>query len=138
MAGTAGMIWPVVRQLYDVDRAERRAAMRAFRRVPFRERRVVIREANHGRWHPDPAVAAVAEQWARAVLARRWWNRVPGWLQPLACLALIVVGSWAGASVVAVPGGLLALVFGLLAWQTRAAAEVILRAAGHRPDEDAG
>lgn len=70
--------------LCDVTKQERRAAVRAYRQLPLRDRRDALREAGQSRSHADPAVAAVVEQWSRAVLRRAWWNKVPGWAQPAA------------------------------------------------------
>jgi hypothetical protein len=131
---------PVPDVLYDLTKDERRAAVRAFRRFPPGVRQEAVRRANHGRPHPDPAVAEAARQWARAVLRRAWWNRLPGWAQPVACVVLMLMftGWWLGhgsghdrgddiAFVVLVSGAGIALVTGLLEWNSRAAARLILR-----------
>ncbi|MDG9675842.1 hypothetical protein [Micromonospora sp. DH14] len=115
--------------LFDVTRNERRAAVKAFRQLPSGERREAIRRAGHRELHPDPAVARVMEQWSRAVLRRAWWNKLPGWAQPAACVTAMVIGSWLGAGVVVIPGGLVALMIGLVEWNTRRAARLVVSAA---------
>ncbi|MFG1916999.1 hypothetical protein [Micromonospora sp. NPDC048898] len=111
---------------------ERRAAVKAFRQLPSGERREAIRRAGHGNRHPDPAVAGIVEQWSRAVLRRAWWNKIPGWTQPTACLAVMALGSWLGAGVVVIPGGAVALMIGLMEWNTSRAARAVVNAA--KPD----
>ncbi|WP_146246411.1 hypothetical protein [Actinoplanes xinjiangensis] len=126
--------------LYDLTRDERRAAVKAFRRLPLEARREVVRRANQGQRHPDPTVDEVTRQWSRAVLRRAWWNRLPGWVQPAACAALMLTGWWLGSGAAFVPeddilflilvlGGGIALVIGLLEWSTRTTAQLILKAA---------
>ncbi|MFI5896837.1 hypothetical protein ACIA5D_42725 [Actinoplanes sp. NPDC051513] len=118
--------------LYDLTKQEKRAAVRAYRQLPLRDRRDAIREAGHGRPHPDPAVAAVVEQWSRAVLRRAWWNKLPGWVQPSACVAMTLIGWWLGdAGIVFLVCGPIAFVVGLVEWGTRLAARQILKAAHH-------
>ncbi|MBQ1023996.1 hypothetical protein [Micromonospora sp. C95] len=130
-----GIITLVQHGLYDLSRAEARASVKVFRRVPLRERQEVIRRSRRGQGHPDPAVAAAAERWSRAVLRRTWWNRLPGWAQPAACVSLMIFGSWAGAGVIVVPGGAAALALGLLEWNNRRVAHCILEA-GTRTAQD--
>ncbi|GIF23792.1 hypothetical protein BJ973_004402 [Actinoplanes tereljensis] len=55
--------------LYDFTKCERRAAARAYRQLPLRDRRDAFRQASHGQPHPDPAVAA--EEGARLPHLRR-------------------------------------------------------------------
>lgn len=117
---------------YDVAKQERRAAVRAYRQLPLRDRRDALRDAGKGRPHSDPAVAVVMEQWSRAVLRRAWWNKVPGWAQPAASVLLTLTGWWLGdAGIVFLVGGPIAFVVGLVEWDTRRAARQILKAA-HR------
>jgi hypothetical protein len=66
------------------------------------------------------------------VLRRAWWNKLPGWAQPTACLAVMVTGWWLGAGVVVIPGGFVALMVGLVEWSNRRAARLVLNAA--KPD----
>jgi hypothetical protein len=59
-------------------RAERRAAVAAWRAVPVRQRFAVVRSAKRGVRHPDGGAATAAEAYARVVLAPRgghWWQR---------------------------------------------------------------
>jgi hypothetical protein len=122
--------------LYDLTKTEMRAAVKAFRRLPLGERRKAFRSASHGEPHPDPAVAVVAEQWARAVLRRAWWNRVPSWTQPTACVVVMLTGWWLGAGVVVIPAGGIAFMIGLAEWSNRRVARQMLMAA--TPDSSAG
>ncbi|MET0491562.1 MAG: hypothetical protein ABW000_00380, partial [Actinoplanes sp.] len=92
-------------QLFEVTRDERRAALQGFRRIPRARRREIFEYAKRGEAHPDPAAAGAAAQWARTMLRRAWWNRIPGWVQPAASIALIAVGWWIGAGIFMVPGG---------------------------------
>ncbi|WP_371409182.1 hypothetical protein [Micromonospora zamorensis] len=119
-------------RLYDVTKDERRAAVKAFRQLSSEERREAIRRAGRGQPHPNPAVAGIVEQWSRAVLRRAWWNKLPGWTQPAACLAVIVFGSWLGAGVVVIPGGIVALTIGLIDWNGRRTARMVMNVA--RPE----
>ena len=60
-------------------RAERRAAVAAWRAVPLRLRFAVVRSAARGVRHPDAHAASAAEVYARAFLrprGRHWWQRV--------------------------------------------------------------
>jgi hypothetical protein len=114
---------------YRVTKERRRAAVKAFRAIPAPQRREVFRGAGRGEVHPDPAVARAAEQWARAVLRNVWWNRLPGWAQPTASVALMLVGWWLGAGVVTIPGGIVALMVGLAEWSIRRTARQVLGAA---------
>jgi hypothetical protein len=116
--------------LYDMTKQEARAAVRAYRQLPLRARRDAIRLAGHGQPHPDPAVAAVAEQFARAVLRTAWWNKLPGWAQPAASAVVTLAGWWLGdAGIVFLVGGPIAFVAGLMEWGSHRAARQILRAA---------
>lgn len=127
---TAGIISGVRDTLYDFTKRERRAAVRAYRLLPLRDRRDAFRHAGHGQSHPDPAVAAVVEQWSRVVLRRAWWNKLPGWAQPAASAGMTMTGWWLGdAGIVFLVGGPIAFVVGLIEWSTHRAARQILKAA---------
>jgi hypothetical protein len=118
--------------LYDMTKQERRAAVRAYRQLPLRDRRDAFREAGHGQPHPDRAVAAVVEQWSRAVPRRAWWNKLPGWAQPAASVVMTLTGWRLGdAGIVFLVCGPIALVVGLIEWSTHGAARQILKAARH-------
>lgn len=115
-----------------MTKQERQAAVRAYRQLPLRDRRAAFREAGRGQPHPDPMVAAVVEQWSRAVLRRAWWNKLPGWAQPAACVVVTLTGWWLGdAGFVFLACGPIAFVVGLVEWSTRRAARQILKAARH-------
>jgi hypothetical protein len=115
--------------LYDVTKQEKRAAVRAYRQLPLRDRRDALREAGYGRSHSDPAVAAVMEQWCHVVLRRAWWNKLPGWAQPAACVVMTLAGWWLGdAGIVFLVCGPVAFVAGLVEWSTHRAARQILKA----------
>jgi hypothetical protein len=116
--------------LYDFTKRERRAAVRAYRQLPLRDRRDAFRQAGHGQSHPDPEVAAVVEQWSRVVLRRAWWNKLPGWAQPAASAVMTMTGWWLGdVGIVFLVCGPIAFVVGLIEWSTHRAARQILKAA---------
>jgi len=120
-------------ELFEVTKDERRAAMQGFRRITRAQRREIFEFAKRGEPHPDPALAGAGVRWARTMRRQAWWNRIPGWVQPAASIALMVVGWWIGAGIFMVPGGALALLIGLAEWNNRQAARMILRATPSEP-----
>jgi hypothetical protein len=103
---------------------------RALRALTAAQRADLVRLANRGERHPDPAVAVTAHRWAHGTEWRRWWNRVPGWLLPaasaLVAAAIVLCGA---ADLMPMPTALVVasacvvpLVLGLLAWSSKATA----------------
>jgi hypothetical protein len=80
-------------------RAERRAAVAAWRAVPVRQRFAVLRSAKQGMRHPDASAAAAAEEYARVCERPRgphWWqrprHRITPWVMAMFAVAMAVYG----------------------------------------------
>ena len=69
-------------------RAERKAAVKAWRRVPTDSRAETVRLAKKGKSHPDPGIALIAETWSHSVVSGPWYGQVGGW--PIIGLGLVV------------------------------------------------
>lgn len=110
---------------------DRESARRAWKALPRTERVEVRERALAGQRHPDPAVAAVADAWARGFFAAGWWNRVPGWLLPVVGVA-IAVADWFVFPWLAL-GGVVVTILGLLGWSTRRLAASIVALPDDQP-----
>jgi hypothetical protein len=103
------------------------------RALPADQRLELLRLAKRGERHPDPAVAAVAHRWSHGPDRHRWWNRVPGWLLPLAAALVATAGIVCGVvdlipmplALVLAAVDLVPLCGGLLAWNSMAAARAL-------------
>ena len=69
-------------------RSERKAAVKAWRRVPIESRAETVRLAKKGMSHPDPGIALIAETWSHSVVSGPWYGQVGGW--PIVGLALVI------------------------------------------------
>lgn len=64
----------------------------SWRRLSSKKRREVMARARSGERHPDPVVAAVAEEWATAMLTTPWWKLLVTFLvRSLVFLILVTV-----------------------------------------------
>lgn len=114
-----------------MERAERVAVGRAWRAVPLKTRREVVRLAKAGRWHPDEAVAATAYRIVEASgldsRAVRVVQRVCLIVGPLVLLEMLLLQD-----VVGIVLALVVIGIGLFTWDLRRDVGR-LRALGPRP-----
>jgi len=123
----------------NVDRGTRRArireAARAWRHLPRRTRIAVISCARKGERHPDARVAQIAEAWAQAKESAVAW--LPG---PSFGMAIVGAFFIAAAILMMSPAmavlGFAVLVLGLLSWNSRRLAALILRCPPAPPPND--
>lgn len=116
-----------VTQSKGMSKAERRAAIAAWRRVPRRDRVQVAKLAKQGLPHPDVDVTAAASRWANMIDRRR----LPAFVLPTIG---VVEGVWfyfllpSGTvpSAIITAGSCLVVVIGLLAWNNRHIAKLVL------------
>ncbi len=71
------------------SRSERKAAVKAWRKVPTDSRAETVRLAKKGMSHPDPGIARIAETWSHSVVSGPWYGQVGGW--PIIGLGLVIV-----------------------------------------------
>lgn len=128
-----------VTQSKGMSRAERGAAMAAWRRVPSRERVQVVRLARQGLPHPDVDVTAAASGWASMIDRRR----LPAFVLPAIGVVegvcfYFLLPSGTVPSAILIAGSCLVVVIGLLAWNRRHIAKLVLAVpaaavSSHRP-----
>ncbi|HYN75474.1 MAG TPA: hypothetical protein VEV13_04685 [Candidatus Limnocylindria bacterium] len=110
-----------------MNRRERKAAVRAWRKLPTDTRAETVRLARQGHSHPDDGVARVAETWAESAVGGAWWAQVWGW--PLVVLGLLILGlAGAVASLFVLLAGIVVIIAGFLGQNQRHVARRILTA----------
>ncbi|MEY9964931.1 hypothetical protein ABIA33_002973 [Streptacidiphilus sp. MAP12-16] len=117
-------------ELIEMPAAERKAAFEAWRRLPRSARIEVLNLARRQRRHPDPAVAGAAIEWARTQHWRVWWRKLPPYVLPLVGVAE-TLGCWfiapdGVAKIAIVAAGVVVVLSGLLGWNARKLAGLIL------------
>jgi hypothetical protein len=114
------------------DRATRKAAAEAWRRVPRRSRYEVLRRAVRGWRHPDQAVAEAAEAWAQMTLRPVWWNRIPVWAFTALGLGYTAGGLRLNASILVAGGVVILLCTFLIGSMRRGASYILAVSPSHR------
>jgi hypothetical protein len=109
-------------------RAERKAAVKAWRRVPTDSRAETVRLARKGRSHPDPGIAGIAETWAHSVVSGPWYGQVGGWPVIGIGLVIVTIGAMLSAFFIWLMG-FVVIVAGFLGLNQRFVARRILAAA---------
>ena len=131
--------------LYDLDRAERRRARRAWRRTPFEQRMEALRVAKEGMPAPEPRVSAAARRYGQYLLTRRFSNRMPRSLLPTLGAVVTVAGvfwwrdgyflpepAWTGPFCIF--SGIMVLICGLLSWSQRQGGRLLVQANPEQPE----
>jgi hypothetical protein len=96
-----------------------------FKSLGREKRSEVLRLANRGDRHPDPAIAAAAYGWSHAERWNTLANRLPGWLLPSVGIVFVVLIVITGLPAVFIIGGVLVVVLGCLGWMSTSSARAV-------------
>ncbi len=110
-----------------LNRRERKAAVKAWRKIPTDTRSETVRLARKGQTHPDEGIAEIAAIWSRSVVEGPWYGQVGGWPVILIGLAITTFSVVNGAIFLWL-AGVVVIIAGFLGLNQRNVARRILAA----------